>query len=135
VFALVADPRCGSVNYGHFTAMQIRGGKVRGLELHLARLATATRELFGTELDGNRVRGHIRHALGRLVDASVFVTVFWPDAEDQPSVMVTVRPPVDVPTAPQRLQSVTYQRESPAHQARRQLRADLLRTARRTRRL
>ncbi|WP_349253933.1 aminotransferase class IV [Streptomyces sp. BPTC-684] len=33
--------------YGHFTAMQVRGGRVRGLALHLARLDAATRELFG----------------------------------------------------------------------------------------
>jgi hypothetical protein len=37
-------------NYGHFTAMQVRDGRVRGLSLHLARLDGATQELFGTGL-------------------------------------------------------------------------------------
>ena len=27
--------------YGHFTAMQVRGRRVRGLDLHLSRLAAA----------------------------------------------------------------------------------------------
>lgn len=48
---------------GHFTAMQVRGGKVRGIGRHLARLDAATRELFGHELDGERVRALIRHIL------------------------------------------------------------------------
>ncbi|MEU5581160.1 aminotransferase class IV [Streptomyces huasconensis] len=48
---------------GHFTAMQVRGGKVRGIGHHLARLDAATRELFGHELDGERVRALIRHIL------------------------------------------------------------------------
>jgi branched-subunit amino acid aminotransferase/4-amino-4-deoxychorismate lyase len=52
------------VNDGHFTAMQVRGGAVRGLRLHLARLDSATRELFWTGLDGELVRAHVRHALG-----------------------------------------------------------------------
>jgi hypothetical protein len=48
---------------GHFTAIQVRGDAVRGLGLHLSRLDLATRELFGTGLDGELVRGYIRHAL------------------------------------------------------------------------
>jgi branched-subunit amino acid aminotransferase/4-amino-4-deoxychorismate lyase len=51
------------VNYGHFTAMQVRNGKVRGLRFHLYRLETATEELFGTGLDRSRVQEHIRRAL------------------------------------------------------------------------
>ena len=46
--------------YGHFTAMQVRGGKTRGFELHLARLEAATAldrlldRLPGVELDPAR---------------------------------------------------------------------------------
>lgn len=32
--------------YGHFTAMQVRGGRTRGLALHLRRLEAATEELL-----------------------------------------------------------------------------------------
>lgn len=99
------------VNYGHFTAMQVRGGAVRGLSLHLSRLDSATRELFGAGLDGELVRAHVRHALGPGdPDASVRIGVFQPDAGEPPSVLVVVRPPAAPMTVPQRLTSVGYQR-------------------------
>lgn len=95
--------------YGHFTAMQVRSGRVRGLELHLRRLEAATRELFDVELDRDRVRSYIRHALGdEAVDASVRVYVFH--ADPVPSTMVTVRPSGEAPATAQRLMSVYYQR-------------------------
>lgn len=98
-------------NYGHFTAMQVRGAAVRGLALHLARLDSATRELFGTGLDGDLVRAYIRQALGDgTPDASVRVSVFQPDSDERPSIMVVVRPPADPPTVPQRLTAVRYER-------------------------
>ncbi|WP_030793986.1 aminotransferase class IV [Streptomyces sp. NRRL S-920] len=101
------------VTTGHFTAMQVRGGKVRGIDLHLARLDAATRELFGRDLDGERVRGAVRHILrDDIDDASVRVYVHAPDGE--PSLMVTVREPVELPTGlaarAQALTSVPYQR-------------------------
>jgi branched-subunit amino acid aminotransferase/4-amino-4-deoxychorismate lyase len=92
---------------GHFTAMQIRGGKARGLTLHLDRLEAANRELFGAGLDRDRVRQIMRHALGDTDEASLRVYVF--ESENDPAVMVTVRPPAEVST-PQRLRSVEYQR-------------------------
>jgi len=98
------------VNYGHFTAMQVRDARVRGLDLHLRRLAAATDELFRVGLDRELVCDRIRHALGPTRDASVRVVVFLPDGDEAPSVMVAVRPPLDAPTAPQRLQSVAYER-------------------------
>ncbi len=50
-------------NYGHFSAMRVEDGGVRGLDLHLARLDAASRELFGSGLDAERVRGYLRHAI------------------------------------------------------------------------
>jgi branched-subunit amino acid aminotransferase/4-amino-4-deoxychorismate lyase len=98
--------------YGHFTAMQVRGGKVRGLGLHLTRLDRATAELFGTSLDGTRVRDYIRHAAGN-ADASVRVYVQRPYPDEPPSVLVVVRPPGGL-RSEFRLQSAPYQR-SVAH--------------------
>jgi branched-subunit amino acid aminotransferase/4-amino-4-deoxychorismate lyase len=98
--------------YGHFTAMQIRGGKVRGLGLHLARLGQATRELFGTGLEEPMIRDYIRHAAGN-ADAAVRVYVQRPYPDEPPSVVVIVRPPGGLP-ADFRLQAVAYQR-SVAH--------------------
>jgi branched-subunit amino acid aminotransferase/4-amino-4-deoxychorismate lyase len=94
--------------YGHFTAMQVRNCRARGLDLHLARLATGNRELFDADLDGAAVRDHIRHALGGTGDASVRVYVC--ELGDRPSVIVTVRPPGGMPAGPWKLQSVPYQR-------------------------
>jgi len=93
--------------FGHFTAMQVRGGRTRGLDLHLRRLTDANTELFAAELDHERVRALIRHALADTEDASVRVYSF--ESDHEPRLMVTVKPPGGV-TSPQRLQSVRYQR-------------------------
>jgi branched-subunit amino acid aminotransferase/4-amino-4-deoxychorismate lyase len=94
-------------SFGHFTAMQVRGSRTRGLDLHLDRLAAANRELFGAGLDRDRVRRLLRHALGDTQDASVRVYVF--ETGEGPTTVVTVRPPGDVAAA-ERLQSVRYVR-------------------------
>ena len=107
----VTDPRLdpGSAPYGHFTAMQVRGRRTRGLDLHLERLEAANRELFGAGLDRERVLARIGHALGDREDASVRVYVLMSE-EHGTSTVVTVRPPGEMPAAPQRLESVPYQR-------------------------
>ncbi len=103
--------------YGHFTAMQVRADRVRGLGFHLARLDVATRELFDVELPGDRVMAHLRHALSgpEPVDASVRINVFSPadNSADGVSVLVTVRPPADMPAGPLSVASVPYQRPFP----------------------
>jgi branched-subunit amino acid aminotransferase/4-amino-4-deoxychorismate lyase len=81
-------------HFGHFTAMQVRDARVRGLDLHLARLAEGSRELFGAQLDPDRIRELARHALADdVLDASLRVIVFASDADGAQSVMITVRPP------------------------------------------
>ena len=106
--APTADQLWATVSgYGHFTAMQVRNGKVRGLGLHLRRLAAANREAFGAGLDAERVRALVRHALGATRDASVRVYLY--EAAGGPVTMVTVKAPAEMAT-PQRLQSARYQR-------------------------
>ena len=92
------------LGYGHFTAMQVRDGRTRGLDLHLARLDAAQREIFVHPLDTDLVRARIRHALGDTRDASVRVYAA------ETSIAVTVRDPGPGPDGPQRLRSVRYQR-------------------------
>jgi branched-subunit amino acid aminotransferase/4-amino-4-deoxychorismate lyase len=101
------------VNYGHYSTMQIRRRAVRGLDLHFARLDSATRELFDVTLDPDRVRALLRHCLGDdYTDATGRVTVF--DAgSGAPSVMVALGDPADVLDRPARLQTVRYQRPLP----------------------
>ncbi|MFD7102659.1 aminotransferase class IV [Streptomyces celluloflavus] len=100
-------------SYGHFTAMQVRDCRVRGLDRHLGRLGAATRELFGADLDGGRVRAEIRHALeaAEARDASVRVYVYWPDGDERATLMVTVRPPQTMAVHPKSVTSVPYVRE------------------------
>jgi branched-subunit amino acid aminotransferase/4-amino-4-deoxychorismate lyase len=90
--------------WGHFTAMQVRGGRTRGLDLHLSRLQAAHEEVYGRELDGQEVRARIRHALGARPDASVRVYGYWA------GLIVTVRGPQDMPRRPHAMTAVQFQR-------------------------
>ena len=90
--------------WGHFTAMQVRGARTRGLDLHLARLAAAHREIYGRVLDGAEVRARIRHALAGRGDASVRVYGYWA------GLIVTVREPHDMPRRPHSMTAVQFQR-------------------------
>lgn len=97
--------------YGHFTAMQVRGGGVRGLAFHETRLRTAHQEMFGHDLDWPTIRGHIRHALDTWQTTDASVRVYLRRGPDgTPLVLVTVRPPGDMPQRPWRLAAVPYQR-------------------------
>jgi branched-subunit amino acid aminotransferase/4-amino-4-deoxychorismate lyase len=97
------------VNYGHFTAMQVRGGATRGLEHHLRRLESAHAELFGSALDVELVRDHMRAAVRDHADAYLRVTLYEQEP-GVPRVMTVVRPPVDIPSKPQALLPVQHVR-------------------------
>ena len=90
--------------WGHFTAMQVRDGATRGLDLHLARLAAAHSEIYGSPLDGDEVRAHIRHALEGRSDASVRVYGYWA------GVIVTVRGPHEMLDRPHTMTAQQFQR-------------------------
>ncbi|MDR2985562.1 MAG: aminotransferase class IV [Nocardiopsaceae bacterium] len=95
--------------FGHFTAMQVRGRRVRGFRHHLARLDAANRELFTTGVDEQVLRTRILHALGDdVADASV--RVYLHEAAEAPAMMVTIRPAGGMQPGPWRLMSVPYQR-------------------------
>jgi branched-subunit amino acid aminotransferase/4-amino-4-deoxychorismate lyase len=96
---------------GHFTAMQVRRRRVRGLDLHLARLRAATRELYGRDLDPDLVLSSLDLLLGDdVLDASVRVNVV---KTGEVHVIASSGAPIDPPAAPQRLRSVVYQRFLP----------------------
>ncbi len=108
-------------NYGHFTSMRVNDQRVRGLSLHLERLMRDCRRVFDTDLDPDRVRYLVRHAL---TDASgsvvVRVTVFDPalelghlGADAEPHVLVTTRPAAHTSLSALRLQTVIYCRDMP----------------------
>jgi branched-subunit amino acid aminotransferase/4-amino-4-deoxychorismate lyase len=97
-------------SYGHFTAMQVRDGKTRGLSLHLERLGSSNREVFDAAFDPDRACALIRHALGDTADASVRVYIHRGDPV--PVTVVTVRPPAEM-ASPITLRSVAYLRPDP----------------------
>jgi len=82
----------------------VRGGRVRGRGLHLARLEEAHREVYGRALDGEEVRARIRHALGGQPDASVRVYGYWA------GLIVTVRGPRGMPRRPHSMTALHFQR-------------------------
>lgn len=90
--------------WGHFTAMQVRDGRTRGLDLHLARLQAAHHEMYGANLDAALVRDRIRHALGDIRDASVRVYGYWG------GLIVVVRAPGGMPSRAHAMRSRHFQR-------------------------
>jgi branched-subunit amino acid aminotransferase/4-amino-4-deoxychorismate lyase len=107
--------------YAHFTAMQVRGGKVRGLDLHLQRLRDASVELFGRALPDDQVRSHLRAALkDGPVDLSLLATVYSPageftvaGADAEPEMLVRTGPAASGPKGPLALTTVEHERVVP----------------------
>lgn len=106
--------------YAHFTAMQVRGGRVRGLDLHLDRLREASSEMFGRAVPDERIRELLRTAVeAGPDDLSLTATVFAPSGEftaegGGPEVLVRTRPPSDGPRGPLALAAVEHERDLPA---------------------
>lgn len=108
--------------YAHFTAMQVRGGRVRGLDLHLERLRTASVELFGRALPDDQVRSYLRAALeAGPADLSLTATVYSRAGEftaagtgAEPEVLVRTGPPSAGPAGPLALAAVEHERFLPA---------------------
>ncbi|MEV0146768.1 MULTISPECIES: aminotransferase class IV family protein [unclassified Nonomuraea] len=108
--------------YAHFTAMQVRDGRVRGLDLHLERLRYASKELFGRAVPDDRVRSYLRAALAAgPADVSLTATVYSPAGEftaagdgGEPEVLVRTGPASPGPRGPLTLAAVEYERVLPA---------------------
>ena len=111
-----------TVNYGHFTSLQVRDGAVQGWPLHFRRLQQGTRELFGVALDEAQLLHWLRQALAQceMVDASLRITVFARDFDfRQPlravpvDVLISIGAPAMMPAAGRAVLPVAYQREMP----------------------
>ncbi|MGW5667870.1 aminotransferase class IV [Micromonospora sp. NPDC003776] len=109
------------VNYGHFTTVRLEHGGVRGLGLHLDRLAHDCAVLFDVPLDIDRVRGLARRAAAQLSPPALLrITVFDPDlsvvhpaADAEPRVLISVRPAPAAPSSPLRLHTAAHRRDLP----------------------
>lgn len=107
--------------YAHFTAMQVRGGGIRGLDLHLQRLREASQNLFGQSHDDEQVRAALRSALEQAGDdVSLMATVYSPAGEftvagpeHRPELLVRTAPPSNGPQGPLSLAVVEHERVLP----------------------
>ncbi|AIJ25755.1 aminotransferase class IV family protein [Amycolatopsis methanolica] len=103
--------------YAHFTAMQVRGGRIRGLDLHLDRLRAASAELFGRALPDDVVLAHLRAALREgPADVSLTATVYSPEfstVDASPELLVRTGPATDGPAGPLSLATFEYERVLP----------------------
>lgn len=105
--------------FAHFTAMQIRNGAVRGLDLHLERLREASKSLFGQAHSDDEVREILRAAVAEgPSDLSLTATVFSRSGEFRPAgsgkdlgLLVRTAPPANGPDGPLRLDVVRHDRQ------------------------
>jgi branched-subunit amino acid aminotransferase/4-amino-4-deoxychorismate lyase len=107
--------------YAHFTAMQVRGGQVRGLDLHLTRLRDASVRMFGQALPDALLRGYLQTAIAAgSPDLSLMATVFSPTGEFTvagadvvPEVLVRTAPVSNGPVGPLSLAVFEHERVLP----------------------
>ena len=107
--------------FAHFTAMQVRDGRVRGLDLHLKRLHSASMELFGRALSDDRVRAYLKAAIDvGPRDLSLTATMysrageFTSTSTAELEVLVRTSPASSGPKGPLALSVVEYERVLPS---------------------
>lgn len=107
--------------FAHFTAMQVRNGRVKGLDLHLGRLRSASMSLYGHALSDARVLECLRIAIADgPVSVSLVATIFsrageFTDADEpgDPALLVRTGPPSNGPQRDLRLALVEHERWLP----------------------
>lgn len=107
--------------FAHFTAMQVRDRRVRGMDLHLDRLRGASDELFGRHLTDDDVVEHLRVALAHAPpDASLtsFISsrpgeFARADADVDLDVLVKITDAATPPAGPLSLDVVGHERHLP----------------------
>ncbi|MEU5398196.1 aminotransferase class IV family protein [Streptomyces sp. NPDC005963] len=108
--------------HAHFTALQVRDGRVRGLDLHLERLRAASVEMFGRAMPDDRVLSHLRTAVAAgPADLSLTATVYSPAGEFtvapagmEPMMLIRTGPAASGPAGPLALATVTHERFLPS---------------------
>jgi branched-subunit amino acid aminotransferase/4-amino-4-deoxychorismate lyase len=106
--------------YAHLTAMQVRGSRVKGLDLHLDRLGSASAEMFGTALPDEQVAAHLRAAIeASPADVSLSAVVYsssgeFTTAEPDLHMLVRTSAPTNGPRGPLALAVVEHERPLPA---------------------
>ena len=104
--------------FAHFTAMQVRDRKVKGLDLHLDRLRNASIDFFGRAFPDEQLLSYIRTAIDEgPKDQSLTVTIFSRNGEftaasmdGELAVLIRTGAPSQGPTGPLRLGTVAHER-------------------------
>lgn len=104
--------------FAHFTAMQVRSRKVKGLDLHLNRLRKASMDFFGRALPDEQLVSYIKAAIDEgPEDQSLTATLFSPNGEFtadsmdvKPAVLIRTGAPSQGPRGPLRLSAVDHER-------------------------
>lgn len=110
------------VNYGAYTSFRVEQYGVRGLGLHLARLAASAQDLFGEAIPEPEIRAQIRVALGERSEAWLRLSLFAPEISNRdltftgrPRLMVGVFDPPPPLAAELRVMTVAHERHEPHH--------------------
>ncbi|WP_292051276.1 MULTISPECIES: aminotransferase class IV [unclassified Brevundimonas] len=107
-----------AVNYGVVTSFAYADGGVRGLDLHMERLAVSCRELFSCELEKEPLLNALKHSLENMDQAWVRITladrmlsVRAPERPSSVATAVWIAPPATMLDDGMRLRSIVHQRE------------------------
>jgi branched-subunit amino acid aminotransferase/4-amino-4-deoxychorismate lyase len=118
----LGDPALlSATSYGHFTSMQVRDGKVRGLDLHLERLDRSSRELFGHGIAADRILTYLRTALASEPSGNLSIRInafsrdrsFLNGTPVEPDLLLTMTDPAEPTADPPRLLAVEHERTAP----------------------
>ncbi len=107
--------------FAHFTAIQVRNKKIKGLDLHLDRLKKASLLLYGQALTDTLICSYIRLNIeSGLKDQSLNITIFSPKGEFTaesmnitPSILIRSSEPSDGPKGPLKLEIIEHERPLP----------------------
>lgn len=109
-----------AVNYGAVTSFGYAHGGVRGLDMHMERLAASCRELFSCAFDKAKTSSLIAQAVEDVDEAWVRVTLTSPDLSiraperaNDVSIGVWVSPAASGLSDDQKIKSVSHRRELP----------------------
>lgn len=104
--------------FAHFTAMQVRDGRIRGLDLHLKRLHQASLALFANSLADDLICHYLAKAIDASpADCSLLATLYSSAGEftadtqgEQLFLLIRTLAPSDGPKGPFALKSFVHQR-------------------------
>lgn len=107
--------------FAHFTALQVRNHRVKGLDLHSDRLRQASVALYGRTLSDEQLRYYIRSAIeSGPADQSLTVTLYSPEGEftansmeSDPAIFIRTSAPASGPSGPLRLAAIPHERPLP----------------------